>query len=185
MQRLLDTRHHASITISGQELFFSKMKGTFDAMVRKAQSDQLSSIHNMLTSTDMVLRPELEQQKSVIEKRIAPFKRMSTTLGTRKQQDNFVRMMETELMATVKAQDCESGIKLLTETLKKQHVNNFAMQQQLMTAMNKKTEIENWKQSLEKTARKSQSQLVEQNMSNIGDMKQLQILVSEFTANYG
>ena len=139
----------------------------------------------MLTSTDMVLRPELEQQKSVIEKRIAPFKRMSTTLGTRKQQDNFVRMMETELMATVKAQDCESGIKLLTETLKKQHVNNFAMQQQLMTAMNKKTEIENWKQSLEKTARKSQSQLVEQNMSNIGDMKQLQILVSEFTANYG
>ena len=74
---------------------------------------------------------------------------------------------------------------MLTETLKKQHVNNFAMQQQLMTAMNKKTEIENWKQSLEKTTRKSQSQLVEQNMSNIGDMKQLQILVSEFTANYG
>jgi len=37
------------------------------------------------------------------------------------------------------------GIKLLTETLKKQHVNNFAMQQQLMTAVNKQSIIENWK----------------------------------------
>ena len=146
MQRLLDTRKHSSITISGQELFYSKMKGTYDSMVRKAQSDQLNAIHKMLTNTDMVLRPELEQQKSIIEKKIAPFKRMTTSLGTRKQQDNFVRMMETELMSVVKAQDCEMGIKLLTETLKKQHVNNFAMQQQLMTAMNKKAEIENWKQ---------------------------------------
>ena len=61
------------------------------------------------------------------------------------------------MLNLVKTTDCEKGIQLLVETLKKQHVNNFAMQQQLMTAMNKKTEIENWKQSLEKTARKSQS----------------------------
>jgi len=42
MQRLIDTRVSSSITISGQELFYSKMKSAFDTMVRKAQSDQLS-----------------------------------------------------------------------------------------------------------------------------------------------
>lgn len=57
-----------------------------------------------------------------------PFQRMNTILGTRKQQDEFVRMMETELVSLVESQDCEAGIKLLVETLKKQHVGNFAMQ---------------------------------------------------------
>jgi len=37
----------------------------------------------MLLSTDMVLRPELEKQKQIIEEKIAPFKRMSTLLGSR------------------------------------------------------------------------------------------------------
>lgn len=50
-----------SITISGQELFYMKMKQTFESMVRKAQSEQLSVIHGLLVSTDMVLRPDLAQ----------------------------------------------------------------------------------------------------------------------------
>ena len=73
------------MTISGQELFHSKLQSTFGSMVRKAMSDQMNSIHKMLTSTDMVLRPDLDQKKESVEKKMAPFKRMSTTLGTRKQ----------------------------------------------------------------------------------------------------
>jgi len=49
----------------------------------------------------MVLRPELEQKKKLVEKSIAPFKRMTTSLGTSKQQDDFVRLMEGELMIAV------------------------------------------------------------------------------------
>ena len=48
------------ITLSGQELFYSKMKQTFESMVRKSQSDQLKNIHDLLINTDMVLRPDLE-----------------------------------------------------------------------------------------------------------------------------
>ena len=81
----------------------------------------------MLLTTDMVLRPELQSTKSQVEERMEPFRRMSTTLGTRRQQDAFVRLMEGELVTIVQAQDCEKGIKLLIETLKKFHVNNFAM----------------------------------------------------------
>ena len=60
---------------------------------------------------------------------MSPFKRMGTVLGTRKQQDEFERMMEEELVVLVESQDSESGIRLLVDTLKKQHVGNFAMQQ--------------------------------------------------------
>ena len=49
------------ITISGQELFYSKLKQSFESMVRKSQRDQLAAIHHMLVNTDMVLRPELHQ----------------------------------------------------------------------------------------------------------------------------
>eukprot|EP00354_Favella_ehrenbergii_P007815 CAMPEP_0170453076 /NCGR_PEP_ID=MMETSP0123-20130129/1775_1 /TAXON_ID=182087 /ORGANISM="Favella ehrenbergii, Strain Fehren 1" /LENGTH=39 /DNA_ID= /DNA_START= /DNA_END= /DNA_ORIENTATION= len=38
--------------------------------------------------------------------------------------------------------------------------------------MNKKTEIENWKQGLVSATRRTQEQLVEQNMSIISEMKQ-------------
>ena len=86
---------------------------------------------------------------------------MSTTLGSRRQQDEFIKMMEGDLITIVNTEDCEKGIKLLTETLKKQHVNNFAMQQEVLTAMNKKNDIENWKQALVTQARRSQEQLVE------------------------
>ena len=76
-------------------------------------------------------------------------------------------MMQGELVTLVESQDCETGIRLLVDTLKKQHVGNFAMQQQLMSATNKKTDIENWKQGLVAQVRRSQEQLVEQNMSII------------------
>ena len=49
-----------SITITGQELFYSKLKQTFESMVRKSQSKQLSAIHDLLLNTDMVLRPDLQ-----------------------------------------------------------------------------------------------------------------------------
>ena len=49
------------MTISGNELFYSKVKQTFESSVRKAQSDQLNSIHSMLMQTDMVLKPDLAQ----------------------------------------------------------------------------------------------------------------------------
>ena len=89
-------------------------------------------------------------------------------------------MMEGDLINIVNSEDCEKGIKLLTDTLKKQHVNNFAMQQEVLTAMNKKTEIENWKQALVSAARRSQESLVEQNMANIAEMKAVQRSFSEF-----
>ena len=82
--------------------------------------------------------------------------------------------MEGELWGIVRSQDCEKGIKLLTETLKKFHVNNFAMQQQLMSAINKKTEIENWKTALVSRSRKAQEPLVEQNMQIVQETKQVQ-----------
>ena len=49
---------NASITISGQELFYSKIKQTYESMIRKAQSEQLSHIYEMLTSTDILLKPD-------------------------------------------------------------------------------------------------------------------------------
>ena len=52
---------------------------------------------------------------------------MNTVLGTRKQQSDFEQMMEEELVTLVESQDSEKGIRLLVETLKKQHVANFAM----------------------------------------------------------
>lgn len=101
------------------------------------------------------------------------FRRMSTTLGSRKQHDEFERLMEEELATLVESQDCEAGIKLLVDTLKKQHVGNFAMQQQLMSATNQKNDVENWKHGLVSQVRKSQEGLVEQNMSIINEMKQV------------
>lgn len=111
-----------------------------------------------------------------------PFRRMNTSLGSRKQQDDFVRLMEGELWSIVRSQDCEKGIKLLTETLKKFHVNNFAMQQQLMSAINKKTEVENWKTALVTKARKAQEPLVEQNMQIVTETKQVQQQFNDFAA---
>mmetsp|Transcript_689 Transcript_689/g.949 ORF Transcript_689/g.949 Transcript_689/m.949 type:complete len:89 (+) Transcript_689:1834-2100(+) len=88
-------------------------------MVRKAQSEQLTHIYEMLTSTDMVLRPELQKLKTSTENKLAPFKRMSTSLGSRQLQSEFENLMEGDLISVVKTQDCEKGIKLLVETLKK------------------------------------------------------------------
>ena len=48
-----------------------------------------------------------------------PFRRMSTTLGSRKQHNEFEKLMEGDLVTLVEAQDCEMGIKLLVDTLKK------------------------------------------------------------------
>ena len=76
----------------------------------------------------MVLRPDLELQKQQTENKMVPFKRMSTVLGTRRQLSDFEKMMEGELVTLVESQDCETGIRLLVDTLKKQHVGNFAMQ---------------------------------------------------------
>ena len=73
---------------------------------------------------------------------------MSTGIGSTKLLNDFERIMEQDLLNLVKTTDCEKGIQLLVETLKKQHVNNFAMQQSLMTSMNRKTEVENWKTGL-------------------------------------
>ena len=108
-----------SITITGQELFYSKLKQTFESMVRKSQSKQLSAIHDLLLNTDMVLRPDLHNQKKQIEQQMNPFRRMSTTLGSRKQHNEFEKLMEGDLVTLVEAQDCEMGIKLLVDTLKK------------------------------------------------------------------
>mmetsp|Transcript_26123 Transcript_26123/g.32660 ORF Transcript_26123/g.32660 Transcript_26123/m.32660 type:complete len:89 (-) Transcript_26123:489-755(-) len=88
-------------------------------MVRKAQSEQLTHIYEMLTSTDMVLRPELQKLKTSTENKLAPFKRMSTSLGSRQLQSEFENLMEGDLISMVKTKDCEKGIKLLVETLKK------------------------------------------------------------------
>ena len=44
---------------------------------------------------------------------------MSTTLGSRKQHNEFEKLMEGDLVTLVEAQDCEMGIKLLVDTLKK------------------------------------------------------------------
>ena len=112
------------------------------------------------------------------------FRRMSTTLGSRKQADDFVRLMEGELVSIVQAEDCEAGIKLLVDTLKKQHVGNFAMQQQLMSATSKRQDIENWKTSLVSNVRKSQEQLVEQNMSIIAEMKQVQRIFNDISQSF-
>ena len=92
-----------SLTISGQELFYSKMQQTFSSMVSKAQREQLKNIHDMLLQTDMVLRPELDSQKKAIEVKMSPFKRMNTVLGTRKQQSDFEHMMEEELVTLVES----------------------------------------------------------------------------------
>lgn len=55
---------------------------------------------------------------------------MATTgLGTSQQHQTFENLMEGELTTLVETRDCEAGIKMLVETLKKQHVGNFAMQQ--------------------------------------------------------
>ena len=82
----------------------------------------------MLVSTDMVLKPDLAQQKTALDNKMNGFRRMQTTLGSRKQHDYFEKLMEEELATLVEAEDCEAGIKLLVDTLKKQHVGNFAMQ---------------------------------------------------------
>jgi hypothetical protein len=51
---------------------------------------------------------------------MAPFRRMATTgLGTRQQHQTFENLMEGELTTLVESKDCEAGIKLLIETLKK------------------------------------------------------------------
>ena len=78
-----------AITISGQELFYSKLKQTFESMVRKAQRDQLMAIHAMLVSTDMKLKPELENKKSQVAAKMATFRRMSTMMGNLKQHSKF------------------------------------------------------------------------------------------------
>jgi len=46
--------------------------------------------------------------------------------------------------------------------------------------MNRKTEIENWKQGLVSQARRASEQLVEQNMSIITEMKLAQRQLNEF-----
>lgn len=80
----------------------------------------------------------------------------------------------------MESQDCETGVKLLVDTLKKQHVGNFAMQQQLMSATNQKNDVQNWKHGLVTQVRKSQENLVEQNMSIIHEMKQVQRQFNDF-----
>jgi len=54
------------------------------------------------------------------------------------------------------------------------------MQQAVLTALNKKTEVENWKQAVASQASRSQAQLVEQNMANIAEMKAVQRSFTEF-----
>ena len=74
---------------------------------------------------------------------------------------------------------------MLVETLKKQHVGNFAMQQQLMSAIAQKTAIENWKRTLVDQVRRSEESLVEQNMSVIQEMKQVQRQFTELAQSIG
>ena len=54
-----------------------------------------------------------------------------------------------------------------------------------MSATNKKTEIEQWKQNLVTTTRRSQEQLVEQNMAIISEMKQVSKQFGDFSQVVG
>ena len=65
-------------------------------------SAQLQSIHDMLVSTDMVLRPDEQAVKTEAQERMAPYQRMAT-MGFRGQQDAFVQLMEKELATIVEA----------------------------------------------------------------------------------
>ena len=71
----------AQLLISGQELFYCKLKQSFESMVRTKQREQLHSIHELLCSCDMILKPELETTKSQVASRMEPFRRQATTLG--------------------------------------------------------------------------------------------------------
>lgn len=53
--------------------------------------------------------------------------------------------MKGELKYTVESQDAETGINKLIDTMKKQHVRNFTMHQELMAALQTKIHMDTWR----------------------------------------
>ena len=51
-------KHELQLMISGQELYFWKIRQTYETMVNKEQSELISRLTQQLYSTDMMLRPE-------------------------------------------------------------------------------------------------------------------------------
>ena len=54
-----------SLTLSGQELFNSKLKATYETMIRTKQREQLDHIVSSLQECDMIYKPELQRQIDV------------------------------------------------------------------------------------------------------------------------
>ena len=58
--------------------------------------------------------------------------------------EQFEDLMEGKLAKLVESQDIEVGINKLIDTMKKQHVLNFAMHHELIAAIQTKKDIEQW-----------------------------------------
>ena len=71
--------------------------------------------------------------------------------------------MNGGLARLVNDEDALSGINKLIDTMKKQHVMNFAMNQELMEAVHTKMTIENWQSQILERTKTSSAPLAKEN----------------------
>ena len=70
---------------------------------------------------------------------------MNEPQGANEIHYRFEDLMKGELKYTVESQDAETGINKLIDTMKKQHVRNFTMHQELMAALQTKIHMDTWR----------------------------------------
>lgn len=90
--------------------------------------------------------------------------------------------MQGELTKVAQTEDCAAGVQLLVDTLKKQQVTNFAMQQEFMDSLNVSHENTNWKNKIIVSVKQARDILVSQNltvMQEIQAVVQRQIKVEQ------
>ena len=140
----LKMNENASLTISGQELFNSKVKSVYQNMVCKKQREQLERVIVILQQSDMILKPQLQSQWESLQKKKIPLSYSYDGLDSKEVHEQFEDLMEGKLAKLVESQDIEVGINKFIDTMKKQHVLNFAMHHELIAAIQTKKDIEQW-----------------------------------------
>lgn len=79
--------------------------------------------------------------------------------------------MKGELKYTVESQDAETGINKLIDTMKKQHVRNFTMHQELMAALQTKIHMDTWRDQLLGRTKAASAPLAAEHQDIVADLK--------------
>ena len=94
-------------------------------------------------------------------------------LSSKQIHAHFVDLMHGDLKKIVEDKDVEIGVMELIETMKKQHVMNFAMHHELVNAVQIKQSIEEWRAEQIKKTKTSANPLSRDVEEIVTDLKQI------------